>query len=146
MIYLVDTDWVINYLRGEQRTVRLLRNLYEKGLAISVITFSEIYEGIFYFESKKEKLEKDFLNFLEGVVVLAVDENIGKLFGELRADLRKDGNLLENFDLIIAATALFHNLELLSNNAKHFSRIKNLRLKSITDYNGPLKLDKKLSL
>ena len=49
MNYLVDTDWVINYLRGEQQTVHLLRNLYEEGLAISVITFSEIYEGIFLF-------------------------------------------------------------------------------------------------
>ncbi len=48
--------------------------------------------------------------------------------------LRRDGNLLENFDLIIAATALFHNLELLSNNTKHFSRIKKLRLKNITDF------------
>ena len=84
MNYLVDTDWVINYLRGEQQTVDLLRNLYEKGLAISVITFSEIYEGIFFFENRKKTLERDFLNFLEGVVVLGVDENIGKIFGELR--------------------------------------------------------------
>ena len=87
-----------------------------------------------YFENKKETLERDFINFLEGVVVLGVDENIGKIFGELRAGLRKDGNLLENFDLIIAATALFHNLELLTNNVKHFDRIRKLRLKSITDF------------
>ncbi len=89
MNYLVDTDWVINYLRGEKQTVHVLRLLYEKGLAISVITFSEIYEGIFYYKDKKDTLEKNFLNFLEGVEVLGVDEDIGKSFGELVAGFEK---------------------------------------------------------
>jgi tRNA(fMet)-specific endonuclease VapC len=133
--YLVDTDWIINYLKGDEETVNILEQLYDSGFAISVISFSEIYEGIFYYEGKnRSKLERDFKQFLEGVIVVDVDENIGKIFGELRAELRKEGNLIDNFDLLIASTAIQNNLELLSNNVKHFKRIKGLRLKCLSDF------------
>lgn len=135
MKYLVDTDWVIHFLKGHKQTIDTLNFLYHDGFAISVITFSEIYEGIYYFEDeKREKLENDFKNFLKGVVILDVDEDIGKKFSELRAKLRKEGNLIDNFDLLIASTAISHDLELLSNNVRHFQRIENLKLKSLDDF------------
>ncbi len=135
MKYLVDTDWIINYLKGDESTVNTLETLYDKGFAISVISFSEIYEGIFYYKGKtRNKLERDFQQFLEGVIVIDVDENIGKVFGELRAELRKEGNLIDNFDLLIASTAIQHDLELLSNNVKHFKRIKGLNFKCLNDF------------
>ena len=135
MKYLIDTDWIINYLKGDEKTVNALENFYGRGFAISVISFAEIYEGIFYYEGeKRDKLERDFKNFLEGVTVLNVDENIGEIFGKLRSQLRKEGNLIDNFDLLIASTALWHNLYLLSNNVKHFKRIKDLEIKSLMDY------------
>jgi predicted nucleic acid-binding protein len=46
--YLVDTDWVAEYLKGRDVAVRGLTYLAEDGLAISIITFGEIYEGIYY--------------------------------------------------------------------------------------------------
>ena len=63
-----------------------------------------------------------------------VGEDIGKKFSELRAKLRKEGNLIDNFDLLIASTAISHDLELLSNNVRHFQRIENLKLKSLDDF------------
>lgn len=135
MRYLVDTDWIINFLKGQKQTVEILDSLFYEGYAISVISFAEIYEGIYYFGYEKRKtLERDFRNFLEGVAVLDVNEEIGKEFAQLRAKLRKEGNLIDNFDLLIASTALFYGLELLSNNTRHFQRIENLILKSIDDF------------
>jgi tRNA(fMet)-specific endonuclease VapC len=129
--YLVDTDWIINYLKGHNKTVNVLGALHGDGLAISVVSFSEIYEGIYYFENpKRKKLEGDFKNFLEGVMVLDVDEDIGKKFGQLRAKLRKKGNLIDNFDLLIASTAICYNLVLLSENVRHFNRVEGLQLKN----------------
>jgi tRNA(fMet)-specific endonuclease VapC len=45
--YLVDTDWVIHYLNGHAGIVRRLDGLKERGLARSVASLAEIYEGIY---------------------------------------------------------------------------------------------------
>lgn len=48
MKYLVDTDWVAAYLKGRQHEVTVLNSLAERGLAISLITYGEIYEGVYF--------------------------------------------------------------------------------------------------
>ena len=47
MKYLIDTDWVINHLKGENRVVRKLEELAPEGVAMSVISLAEIYEGVY---------------------------------------------------------------------------------------------------
>ena len=94
MKFLVDTDWIIKFLRGHKKTVEILSRLYNEGFAISIISFSEVYEGIYRFEdTKREELEKNFQDFLTGVQILNIDENIGKIFAEQRAKLRKENKL-----------------------------------------------------
>ena len=48
MSYLVDTDVVANALKGRPEETTLLTNLSPQGLAISLITYGEIYDGIYY--------------------------------------------------------------------------------------------------
>lgn len=48
MKYLVDSDWIADYLKGRPPAVTLLRGLAPEGQAISLVTFGEIYEGIYY--------------------------------------------------------------------------------------------------
>ena len=48
MSYLLDSDWVADYLKGKPQAVALLDRLREDGIAISLITYGEIYEGIYY--------------------------------------------------------------------------------------------------
>lgn len=48
MSYLIDSDWVADWLAGKPQAVRLITNLSEQDIAISLITFGEIYEGIYY--------------------------------------------------------------------------------------------------
>ena len=48
MSYLVDSDWVADYLKGRSGAVSLLDGLFCDGIAISIITFGEVYEGIYY--------------------------------------------------------------------------------------------------
>jgi len=47
-MYLVDSDWIINLLKGRLDAITLFRLLLGDGMAISIITFAEIYEGIYY--------------------------------------------------------------------------------------------------
>ena len=46
MEYLVDTDWVIDYLHEVDRTVRRLESLFTDGVGLSVVSLAELYEGL----------------------------------------------------------------------------------------------------
>lgn len=46
--YLIARDWVIHYLNGHREIIERLKTLKKDGLAISVISLAELYEGIYY--------------------------------------------------------------------------------------------------
>lgn len=129
--YLADTDWVIDYLMGVQPVIHKMEELKPEGLAISVITMAEVYEGVCY-SRKPAESQKGFEDFLEEIPVLEVNENIAKIFGRERGRLRRQGNIIGDFDLLIAATCLENDFTLLSNNVKHFERIEGLRTISVS--------------
>ncbi len=83
MSYLVDTDVVVNWLKGRQEAVSLLTSLTPKGLAISLITYGEIYEGIYYGRDPQAN-ERVFRQFLQGVDVLPLNKTIMKRFARIQ--------------------------------------------------------------
>lgn len=129
--YLVDTDWVIHYFKGKRPIVARLQELRRAGLAISVVTLAELYEGV-YGEQNPERREEAIRDLLRWVTVLDVDEEICRLFGRERHRLRQTGNLIGDLDFLIGATALQHNLTLLSNNQNHFNRLSGLQIESLS--------------
>lgn len=127
MKYLIDTDWVVEYLKGRAPAVETLADLRHEGLAISLITYGEIYEGI-YAGRQAARHEEVFLGFLRRVRVLPLNREMLRQFAQIRGQLRAQGQLIGDFDLLIAATALHHDLTLLTHNIRHFKRIPNLKL------------------
>lgn len=125
--YLIDTDWVIDFLKGKKEIVDTLLSLEKKGLAISVISIAELYEGVYSSDNQNQKMN-GLNNFLSGVKVFVIDDEIAKIFGKRRQELRKTGKLIDNFDLLIASTCLFYDLTLMTNNLNHFARIEGLKL------------------
>jgi predicted nucleic acid-binding protein len=69
-----------------------------------------------------------FRFFLDPFRVLEIDDRIAESFAEIRAYLRRRGELVGDLDLLIAATALHHNLTLLTFNRRHFARVPGLRV------------------
>ena len=130
MKYLIDTDWAIHYLNGKQSIVDQLIALRKEGLAISVISLAEVYEGIYYSLDPKSSQE-GLNNFLKLVSILPDSEEIAKIFGKERGRLRKSGKLIDDFYLMIASAALHHNLTVLTNNRKHFERVDGLEIISV---------------
>lgn len=122
--YLVDTDWMVDFLKGRRNAPDVLASLPERSAAISIITFAELYEGLL--EPAGSSPAESF-EFLETIDVLGVDMPIARTFAQLRADLRQKGKLIPDLDLFIAATALRHNMTLLTRD-KHFDRIPGLKL------------------
>lgn len=100
-----------------------------EGLAISVITFSEIFEGIFTGRDPV-RAEQAFQTFLQGVQVLDITQEIAlenaRLRGELRALRRQISH--RALDLLIAATAITYSLILVTRNVEHYRDIPRLRL------------------
>lgn len=127
--YLLDTSTIINYLRGVDLTVEMINNI-EGEMCSSYICLSELYEGVYRVkeQEKAEKVVKDFFQSLSEVYT--VDEKIAKQFGEIRAHLKKTGKVLEDIDIFIAATCVVYGLTLITENKKHFFRIKNLEILS----------------
>ncbi|HLH62611.1 MAG TPA: type II toxin-antitoxin system VapC family toxin [Ktedonobacteraceae bacterium] len=126
MKYLVDTDWVIDYPAGRQPAIALLIPLTQEGLAGSLITLGEIYEGIYYGRDP-QKSEAGFRHFLRGISVLSLNRSIMQRFGYIRGDLRRKGLLIGDPDILIAATAMYYDLTLLSRNRKDYERIQGLK-------------------
>jgi len=125
--YLIDTDWVIDFLKGKKEIVDTLVSLEKMGLAISVISLAELYEGIYSSDNQTKKMN-GLNNFLSGVKIFTIDDEIAKIFGKQRQELRKTGRLIDNFDLLIASTCLFYDLILMTININHFERIEGLKL------------------
>lgn len=121
MTYLVDSDWVAEYLKGRAPAVNLLDSLFEEDLAISIITFGEIYEGIYYNELV-------FRSFLRGVRVIGINRTIARRFALIRGKLRAEGQIISRSDILIAATALQYDLTLPTRNLSDFERIPDLKL------------------
>src|SRR5688500_2468723 len=111
MNYLVDADWVIDYLRGQGQAIQLLDELGTQGLAISIITFIEVYEGI-YRSRTPQPTERIFRSFMQVVKVLEVTRTVARRTAHIRGYLRQQRLPVNNraFDLVIAATALTYDL------------------------------------
>jgi len=124
---LVDSDWIIDGLSGREAAIRRLESESLHGLAISAVTVGEVFEGAYRRPSPAASLAR-YWRFMDGYQVLPVTHEIADTFARIRAELRRAGNLIPDLDLLIAATALVHDLQLLTRNQRHFARVPGLRL------------------
>jgi tRNA(fMet)-specific endonuclease VapC len=125
--YLFDTDCIIDGLNGLQDAIVLIRTLGREGGAVSVISLAEIYDGIYAGADPAQDLVVA-RRFLAGFKVLDVTRPIVARFAQERANLRRRGTPLADFDLLIAATALTYDLTFVTRNIRHFERIGSLKL------------------
>lgn len=135
MIYLLDTDTCIYWLKGHKPVKEKLLAAGWNQVAISVITKAELYYGAHNSSRMVENLDRVeiFTSYLQ---VIPLDDLILQRFGKLKAHLRKTGQLLPDFDLLIASTALTTARILVTNNTRHHQRIPGLSLENWFSYSG----------
>ena len=126
MKYLADTNVLINHLRGKKK---LDPTLLKDGVGISIITYGELLYGAEK-SVNKEKTKQTVLDFIKNlsIAIINLSEEIIQKYATIKAGLEKKGQKLDDFDLLIASTAMSDSLVLLTGNIKHFSRIKDLGL------------------
>ncbi|HWE61843.1 MAG TPA: type II toxin-antitoxin system VapC family toxin [Chloroflexota bacterium] len=129
MTYLVDTDWIIDHLNGDQAATNLLTSLSASGIAISIITYSEVYEGILR-SADPRRSEQVFRTFLHSVAILPISRTVAKRNAAVRLDLRRRSRTVRvrGLDLLIAATALTYNLTLVTRNKDDYKDVTGLSL------------------
>lgn len=131
MTFLLDTDTCVFWLRGRPTVQARVAVVGLEALSISVITLAELHYGADC-SAQPDANHRAIDDFVSGVAVMAVDANIARVFGEIKAGLRRQGNLIEDFDLLLAATALANGLTLVTNNMAHFERVPGLTLSNWT--------------
>jgi len=124
MNYLLDTNWIISFLKGRPDAVGLVTELLDHGLAMSVVSYGETCEGLLT-EVLQRREPLDQLASLTDV--LQVDLTIALRYATVRSYLRSRGKLIPDNDLWIAATALAHDLTLVTRDG-HFERVPGLKL------------------
>jgi tRNA(fMet)-specific endonuclease VapC len=124
---LLDTDHCIAILR---RKLDLREHISpDEQLATTAISVAELAHGANRSIRKDENLASlDIL--LSSMLILAFDEAAGRKFGNLKAELEANGEILDDMDLQIASIALENKVPLITNNTRHFSRIDQLQLQN----------------
>ncbi len=124
-MYLLDTDIIIYSLKGVPEVIESMKNHATDPKAISVITYGELIYGAEKSQQKSRNLSK-IHRLRELFPVIDVSCAIMDTFGDLKATLSRKGTTVDDFDLIIAATALSMGYSVVSNNERHFSKIPDL--------------------
>ena len=133
MAFLFDTDAISELLRPHpaKSYIKWLMNIAREEQFTSAVVIGELYKGAYCSQARERHLTNIEQRILPAVTVLPYDIGIAKIFGKIRAHLEENGTILPDADIQIAATAIGHNLELVTGNLRHFSRITNLKINNI---------------
>ncbi|MES2616810.1 MAG: type II toxin-antitoxin system VapC family toxin [Bacteroidota bacterium] len=128
--YLLDTNICIYFIKGKYNLDKKFETIDPENCFISEITLAELKFGVENSE-KKEKNQVVLDNFISGVKIIPIFHSLD-IYAKEKARLRKEGTLIDDFDLLIGATAITHKLSLVTNNTDHFKRIKGIELEDWT--------------
>jgi predicted nucleic acid-binding protein len=131
--YLFDTDALSEVLRPRPLPAYLdwLRTVPRDEQFTSAVSVGELFKGAFRSPARDRHLANIEQRVLPAVTILPYDVAVARVFGEVRARLETAGTILADADLQIAATALHHDLELVTGNLRHFERIRGLRINRV---------------
>jgi predicted nucleic acid-binding protein len=119
---LIDTDVLIDFLRGDKRTVELIKEISMQKLLTTDINAFELYHGAYKSRNRSANIS-DVENLLGSLEVLGTARESMKKAAELIAHLENKGGSVDIADLFIASICLVNSASLLTRNKKHFERM-----------------------
>jgi tRNA(fMet)-specific endonuclease VapC len=129
-MYVLDTDHCIELLRGNDGILSKLESLSEDieiEVYTTTITAAELFYGAYRMPNPEQRMQ-EVNAFLSDIEVIELDLGAAQIYGQLKAELTRRGELLADNDLFIASIALSRNLTLVTHNTHHYERIPNLCL------------------
>ncbi len=130
MKFLIDTNICIFYLKGKYDLQIKFQKIGIENCFISEITVAELKYGAEYSENPaKARL---FANELIAKFNIIPIFNCLDFFAKEKSRLRKSGTIIDDFDLLIGSTSISEKMVMVTNNTKHFDRIKNIKIQDWT--------------
>lgn len=129
--FLLDTNCIseVVSIKPDPRVVAWLDAADERTLYLSALTLGEIRKGIMTLTVGKRRtqleawLEIDLRNRFAGRI-LPVDDAVADRWGLLAAEMKRKGRPMPAVDAMIAATAIHHNLTVVSRNVDDFKSVE----------------------
>ena len=124
---VLDTDILIGFLRNNKEAVSKISELLAKHVILftTSINTAELYFGAYLSEKTKENLET-IEKLIKTINIIPFELNHSKIYGEIRSDLQKKGEIINELDIFIATIAIEKDLPIITRNTKHFDRIMKL--------------------
>jgi tRNA(fMet)-specific endonuclease VapC len=126
--YMLDTNTCIYIIkRKPDMVIERFKRTKISQIGISSITLSELLYGVSK-SSKPEQNQVALAQFVAPLEILPYGDGAAQYYGDLRADLEKQGTPIGSLDMLIAAHTLSIGCILVTNNEKEFVRISNLKI------------------
>lgn len=124
----LDTNIITAFLKNDSRVVEKVSDYLEffDKLTINIISYYEILRGLKDL-GNEEKLHR-FDNFIQENELVFIKKDTIEKAAEIYTNLKKEGNLIEDADILMASIAIVEKLVLITNNINHFKRVKGLRI------------------
>ena len=129
MAYLIDTDIIIFALRGDKTVLAKFEENKTIPISISMVTYAELVFGAKRSQNEQTNMIK--VNHIREIYPIE-ELNVGvmEVFADIKAKMYAKAIRIEDMDLFIAATAMYNDLTLVTNNTKHFENIQGLKLEN----------------
>ena len=125
----LDSTILIDFLRGEENSVKFINNSKDKSFFTSEINIFELITGVYLQKTnKKEHLDK-ITTLISKVNVLPLEREGSIKAGEIAGNLMREGKKIEETDCLIAGIALSNRLtKIVTRNKEHFNRIQDIKV------------------
>ena len=121
---MLDTNICIYFIKGQFELDKKIKEVGEQNCYISEITVAELKFGIEN-SRKPEELRTIIEAFIPKFFIVPIYNSLD-VYAKEKAKLRKQGLMIDDFDILIGATAVTNEMIMVTNNAGHFSRLNNI--------------------
>lgn len=128
-MHLLDSGILIFLLRGDRKVTESLESRVSDPKALSVISYGELLYGAMR-SARPVKNAARVRRLGEVIPVVDVSPGIMETFADIKAGLEGQGTRIDDFDLIVAATALHLNYTLVTNNVRHFQPVPGITVEN----------------
>ncbi len=131
--YILDTNTLIEFNAGTPSVIQHVLAVGVERCCMSVISLHELYYGAYYAKTiKEEYFEKEMKmikKLLEKFAVINLPKS-SDAYALIKNSLREKGQLIDEFDMVIAGQAIGEQLTVVTDNIKHFERIPGLKIEN----------------
>ena len=131
--YLLDTNILIEFMKGNSAFVGHILKAGTEHCCMSVVSLQELYFGAYKAKEKKQEYyEKELMRIgklRERITVLPLPEEADG-YGLIKMELRKKGNRVDEFDMLVGGHALSAGLTVVTDNVKHFAPMPGVKVEN----------------